>query len=131
MKCVNCPLQDSESDCPGEGANRILCAWADAGEDVMPHIENLTSPDEPHISEGSDPEVPEIVNEPESGVQATQRFVPFTPEVLAAINACPHRECRTGCERTLCRAGRGDQWGQTTLENCRDCLGGVGARNQI
>lgn len=50
------------------------------------------------------------------------RYVPFTADEMTAINACPHRECRTGCQLSLCRAGKGDRWGQTTLENCRACL---------
>lgn len=38
------------------------------------------------------------------------------------VNTCPYRECKTGCQRSVCHAGRGDEWRQVTLDACIACL---------
>jgi len=40
----------------------------------------------------------------------------------ALVNSCRHRECRTGCQRSVCHAGRGDHWGQVTMPACVLCV---------
>lgn len=54
-----------------------------------------------------------------------------SPSMLARINTCPYRECRTGCQRTVCHAGKGDRfeadsWGLVTLQDCEGCMRGEG-----
>lgn len=88
-----------------------------------PRYLELLDPGHPDYDPRYGPVVRAIAEAPQSAPAApSPRFEPVTRAWLDLINSCPWRECRTGCQRSLCHAGRGDGWGQTTLANCRDCL---------
>lgn len=40
------------------------------------------------------------------------------------VNACPERDCKTGCGNAQCRAKKGDQAGGliASIEWCRQCV---------
>ena len=48
----------------------------------------------------------------------------YPPGIGQRINACPDRECNTGCRLTVCRAGKGDRdhGRRTTFDNCVACI---------
>lgn len=53
---------------------------------------------------------------------APRREIP--DNVYTRVNACPYRECDTGCKLTICRAGLGDRdhGHRTTLDHCIQCI---------
>lgn len=89
----------------------LMRAWLATGTDAQKIHARA------RVAVGFGPPAPAVEAPPAS-------FEPFTPAWIDRINTCLYRECRTGCLRSLCHAGRGDSWGQTTLENCRSCLRG-------
>lgn len=47
-----------------------------------------------------------------------------TPEEIALVNTCAHRECREGCLMSSCKLGKGPKWrkGQVAILDCVKCL---------
>jgi hypothetical protein len=56
-------------------------------------------------------------------------FLP-TGDQVEAVNACPHRECRTGCQLSVCAIGKkgypevtGNVETAVHISDCIECLG--------